>query len=219
MADDRTPEELRKPLLDAMVNHVPFDGWTMRALNAAAADLGISPEMAELAYPGGAMEVLDDMIADADRRMAEALLAMDLPNMRIRDKVTAAIRVRLDQNAAHREAIKRGIAAHAMPQNMVRGTKAGWNTADVIWRTLGDTSTDHNWYTKRATLCAVYCAVLLYWVNDDSEGYADTIEFLDRRIENVMQFEKAKFRMREACAKMPSVSSFLGKLRYPGTGR
>lgn len=215
MAEDRTPEELRQPILTAMLAHVPFDGWTRKALKAAAADVGVSEEMAELAYPGGPMEVLDEMIRDADDRMVAALEAMDLPSMRIRDKITAAIRIRLEQNAENREAIKRGFAAQAMPQNMVRGSKAGWATADRIWRALGDTSTDHNWYTKRATLSAVYGAVVLYWLNDDSADFEKTWAFLDRRIENVMQFEKAKFQMRKTCEGMPSISDFLGRLRHP----
>ncbi|MCJ9428025.1 COQ9 family protein [Kordiimonas marina] len=217
MAEDRTPEELRQPLLEAMLAHVPFDGWNEKALRAAAADIGISPEMAELAYPEGAMDVLEEMLLDADNRMVAAIEALDLKNMRIRDKITQAIRIRLEQNAEAREAIKRGVAAHAMPPNLARGTKAGWRTADRIWRAIGDTSTDHNWYTKRATLSAVYAAVLLYWLNDDSEGFKDTWAFLDRRIENVMQFEKAKFQMRKACENMPSVSRFLGRLRYPAS--
>ena len=57
---------------------------------------------------------------------------------------------------------------------------------------LGDTSEDINWYSKRASLSAVYGATVLYWLGDDSTGHEATWDFLDRRIENVMQFEKAK---------------------------
>ncbi len=216
MPEERSPLELRHPLMEAMLSHVPFDGWTEKALRNAATDLGISPEMAELAYPGGAMEVLEAHLLDADDRMMAALAALDLPSMRIRDRITVAIRTRLEQNAEYREAIKRGLAVHAMPNHMAAGMKAGWRTADLMWRAAGDTSTDHNWYTKRATLLAVYSAVLLHWVGDESEGFESTWAFLDRRIENVMQFEKAKFQASEVCDKLPSLSRFLGRLRYPG---
>ncbi|WP_420429912.1 COQ9 family protein [Kordiimonas sp.] len=217
MTDDKTPLELRAPLLDAMLEHVPFDGWSTTALKHAADDLGVSTAMAELAYPGGAMEVLAAHLERADEDLRIALEALDLPAMRIRDRITIAVRTRFEQAAKHREAVRRGVSLHALPQNMAAGMKAGWRTADVIWRACGDTSTDHNWYTKRASLLAVYSSTLLYWLNDESDDFADTWAFLDRRIENVMSFEKAKFKMREACANAPSLSRFLGRLRYPGT--
>ncbi|WCL54001.1 COQ9 family protein [Gimibacter soli] len=213
---DLTPEELRKPLLDAMLAHVPFDGWSDKALKAAAEDAGVSAGIAELAFPRGAIEALEMHLADADARMAAAIAELDLPAMKIRDRVTAAIRIRLDQAEGHREAVRRGLATLALPTHAGLGAKALWNTADTIWRSLGDTSTDHNWYTKRMTLSAVYSAVLLYWLSDESEGYTDTHAFLDRRIEGVMKIEKAKWEFRKAKENMPSIARFLGRLRYPG---
>ena len=215
MTDDRTPLELRAPLVEAMLAHVPFDGWSEAALRNAAADIGVTPEMAELSFPGGAAEALDAHLQFADEKLKAALDALDLPAMRIRDRITIAVRTRFEQAAPHREVVRRAVALQAMPQHLAQGMKAGWRTSDVIWRACGDTSTDHNWYTKRATLMAVYSSVLLYWLNDDSEGYANTWAFLDRRIENVMSIEKAKFKMREAFANAPSLSRFLGRLRYP----
>jgi len=214
--DDRTPEELRLPLMEAMTDHVAFDGWTEKALANAAEDVGVSREMAELAFPRGAIEVLELHLEDADRILAAALAERDLGSMKIRDRITVAIRTRLELNMGEQEVIKRGLATLALPQHMVLGSKALWRTADVMWRAAGDTSTDHNWYTKRATLSAVYSSLLLYWLNDSSEDCADTWAFLDRRIANVMAIEKAKFQMRKACENAPTLSSFLGRLRYPG---
>ncbi len=214
--NDRTPEELRLPLMEAMTDHVAFDGWTEKALANAAEDVGVTPEMAELAFPRGAIEALELHLEDADRVLAAALAERDLASMKIRDRITVAVRTRLELNMGEQEVIKRGLATLAMPQHMALGSKALWRTADVMWRAAGDTSTDHNWYTKRATLSAVYSSVLLYWLNDESEDCADTWAFLDRRIENVMAIEKAKFQMRKMCENAPTLSSFLGRLRYPG---
>ena len=215
MTTDKTPLELREPLLDAMLAHVPFDGWSDKALRHAAEDIGVSAEMAELSFPGGAMEAMEAQLVREDEKLAATLAGMDLMNMRIRDRITVAVRTRIEQAAKHREAVKRGVAVHALPQNVAAGMKAGWRTCDVIWRACGDTSTDHNWYTKRASLLGVYSSTLLYWLNDESEGFKDTWAFLDRRIENVMTFEKTKFKVREACAKAPSLSRFISRLRYP----
>lgn len=212
--EDRTPEELRAPLLEAILAHVPFDGWTSKALENAATDIGISKEMAELGYPGGAIEMLEDHLNNANILLANELATLDLPSMKIRDRITIAVRTRLEQNAKSREIVRRGLFTLALPQNLALGSKALWNSADTMWRAAGDTSTDHNWYTKRATLSAVYSAVLLFWLNDESEDYADTWAFLDRRIEDVMKIETAKYKLRQSSANFPSFSRFLGRLRY-----
>ena len=213
---DLTPEELRLPLLAAMDTHVPFDGWSDKALMSAAADVGISEPMAELAFPGGALEALQMHLDAEDAALAEKLATLDLPSMKIRDRITVAIRTRIEMNAHRREAVRRGLTMLALPQHLPMGTKALWNTADVMWRAAGDTSTDHNWYTKRATLSAVLSAVLLFWLNDESDDFEETWAFLDRRIEDVMKIETAKFKMRGMSANIPSLSRFLGRLRYPG---
>ena len=44
---------------------------------------------------------------------------------------------------------------------------------------------------------AVYAATVLFWMGDETEGHAATWDFLDRRIQNVMQFEKTKADFRE----------------------
>ena len=215
---DMTPEELRLPLLEAMDAHVPFDGWSDKALSNAAADIGVSEPMAELAFPGGAIEALQMHLDGEDLALAQKLATLDLASMKIRDRITVSIRTRLEMNAHRREAVRRGLTKLALPQHVAMGTKALWNTADIMWKAAGDTSTDHNWYTKRATLSAVLSAVLLFWLNDESDGFEDTWAFLDRRIEDVMKIETAKFKMRGVSANLPSLSRFLGRLRYPGEG-
>jgi ubiquinone biosynthesis protein COQ9 len=214
---DLTPEEIRIPLMRTMLAHVPFDGWSTTALNNAAQEMGITAEFAELAFPSGAIEALSLHLEITDQEMTIALEVLDLPSLKIRDRITLAIRTRLEQSHGQREAVRRGLIVLALPQNMVLASKALWRTADAMWRAAGDISTDHNWYTKRATLSAVYSAVLLFWLNDDSENQTETWEFLDRRIEDVMKIETAKYKFRQSSANFPSLARFLGRLRYPGT--
>ena len=212
---DMTPEELQAPLLTAMKAHIPFDGWTVRALNAAAADIGVSPEMAELAFPSGPNEVLSLYLSTADNALQTAIDALDLPALKIRDQITLLIRTRLEQNIDDRELVRRTLATLALPQNAALGLKALWKTSDIMWRAAGDTSTDHNWYTKRMTLSGVYSSVLVYWLSDESDNFQDTWDFLDRRIADVMKIETAKYKLRESTSHMPSLARFLGRLRYP----
>jgi len=67
-----------------------------------------------------------------------------------------------------------------------------YGTADHIWRSIGDRSTDFNFYTKRALLSGIYLPTLLFWLEDQSEDFRDTSAFIDRRIENIMHIQKLR---------------------------
>ncbi len=129
--------------------------------------------------------------------MVRRLEAEDLSDMRIRDRIIHAIRVRLEIVGAEKEAVRRGTTLFALPVHVGDAARALWETADAIWTVLGDTSEDHNWYTKRMTLSGVYSATVLYWLGDHSEDHVATWAFLDRRIDNVMQIEKLKAQVRD----------------------
>jgi ubiquinone biosynthesis protein COQ9 len=177
-------------LLDAALNHALFDGFSQAAIDAACDDIGMSPTDAKALLPKGAADLALAYHRRGDWQMVELLRAEDLSTMRFRDRIAHAVRLRLE--VADRELVRRGFSLFALPRHAATGSKALWETADQIWTTLGDTSRDINWYTKRASLSAVYSSTALYWLGDESADYHATWEFLDRRIENVMQFEKAK---------------------------
>jgi ubiquinone biosynthesis protein COQ9 len=191
MQDDAT----KNRLLDAAMTHVPFDGWSDRSLRAAAADCGLDAGLARALYPRGGVDLALAYHARGDAAMVGALQAADLSAMRFRDRIAHAVRTRLD--LADRELVRRGTTLFSLPQHAAEGAAAIWRTADAIWTALGDTSTDLNWYTKRATLSAVYGSTVLYWLGDDTPDHQATWDFLDRRIDSVMQFEKLKASVRE----------------------
>jgi ubiquinone biosynthesis protein COQ9 len=212
-----TLDELRPHLVAAMLPHVPFDGWSETALGVAAADLGVAPAVARLAFPGGAVDMVDAYIAAADTAMNAALDAPEFRALKVREKITTAIRTRLEQAAPHREAVRRAAAVLALPGNAARAARLSWRTADGIWRLAGDTATDFNHYSKRALAAGVYASTLLVWLEDESEGSADTWAFLDRRIAGVMRIEKLKARLKPDGERL-SLVRFLGRLRYPVEG-
>ena len=214
MHDDPTLAELRPLLIAATLPHVPFDGWSAAALRAGAADAGIDADLAQVVFDGPA-DMVDAYTALADARMTAALEAAGIGSMKVRDRIRLAVRTRLEQAAPHREAVRRALAVLAMPGNAALGARILWRTADAMWRAAGDTATDYNHYTKRLILGGVYSATLLVWLDDASEDHADTWAFLDRRIDGVMRFEKAKARMTSGFENRPSLVRFLGRLRYP----
>ncbi|MDA5194865.1 COQ9 family protein [Govanella unica] len=210
----KTPDEMRPDIIEAMLTHVPFDGWTPIAITRAAADLKIDRAMIGLAFPGGALEMIGWFSAEADRVMSENLAAEHIESLKIRERITLAVRRRIEHNTPQREAARRALTLLALPQNAALGAKLAWNTADAMWRAAGDTSTDYNYYSKRTILAGVFSATLLYWLNDDSDGAADTWAFLDRRIEGVLAFEKAKARLSRIGESGKDFVRGLGKLRY-----
>ncbi len=187
----------RAALVKAALPHVDFDGWSETTLNAAIADAGVDAGLAHQAFPRGAVDLALAFHRIADTQMLESLTATDLSEMRFRDRIAKAVQLRLEVVADKKEAVRRGVAMFALPIYATEGAQALWATTDIIWNALGDTSEDVNWYTKRATLSAVYSSTLLFWLGDDSEGYAETWAFLDRRIDNVMQFETVKAKLKD----------------------
>lgn len=212
--EDPTLDELRLRLAPGIASAAVFDGWGAAALEQAATDAGIDPAVARLAFPGGVMDMIAAWIASTDAAMEGSFADGRLAAMKVRDRIRALVLFRLDAVSGREEALRRALAIQAMPQNVARTVKAGWHSADLMWRLAGDTATDYNHYTKRAILAGIYAATLAVFVDDGSEGKADTRAFLDRRIEGVMKFEKVKaglLRPREGF----DPARFLGRLRYP----
>lgn len=199
-------QDPKDALLDAAVMHVPFDGWSEDALRAAATDCGMDITAARALFPRGGVDMALAFHQRGDRALAARLAEEDLGHLRFRDRVAYAVRLRIEI-AEDRELVRRGTTLFALPPYAADGVRALWGTADTIWTALGDTSEDYNWYTKRATLSGVYSATVLYWLGDDSPGAQATWNFLDRRIDGVMQFERVKV----AVQKNP-----LGKLLMAG---
>ena len=206
-------EKIRERIALAVGENAVFDGWTGKAVDSAAAQIGVEPAQARLAFPKAQPAMIDAYIQAVDREMIKRLTPQKLAKMKIREKIRSLVWARLEIMGPAREAVRTGQAILAMPQNVPLGMRIGWRTADTMWRAAGDTSTDYNHYTKRLTLGAVYGSTLLAWLDDNSEGWSETAAFLDRRIDNVMQFEKWKAQWRGQ--EHFSVSRFLGRLRYP----
>lgn len=183
-------DDAKTRILEAALAHVPFEGWSEATLQAAIIDSGVAPGLGRALFPRGGVDLALAYHRQGDAAMVKALAEADLSGMKFREKVALAIRLRLQ--SVDRELVRRGATLFALPQHAADGAAAVWGTADAVWRALGDTSEDINWYSKRATLSAVHAATVLFWLGDDSPDHEATWEFLDRRIEGVMAFEKAK---------------------------
>ena len=217
---DMTLEELRVALAPEVAAAAIFDGWNETALEAAAEMAGADFDVAKLAYAekaigGRAMDMIDAWIESVDAKMLEELPAEKLSEMKIRERIFELVWFRLMAIEGLEEALRRAMAIMAMPQNAARSLQIGWRSADLMWRLAGDTATDYNHYTKRTILGSIYAATLAVFVEDMSEGKAETRAFLERRIAGVMKFEKAKARLLRPDRETFNITRFLGRLRYP----
>jgi ubiquinone biosynthesis protein COQ9 len=210
-------QDLKSRLLDAALTHVIFDGWSDSTFRAAISDTGTDPALARAICPRGAVDLALAFHARGDAAMLDRIRATDMNSLRFRDKIASAVRLRLEA-VTDKEVVRRAVALFALPTHAPDGARAIWNTCDLIWDTLGDTSDDVNWYTKRATLSGVYSATLLYWLGDETPNHQATWDFLDRRIDNVMQIEKLKAQVRDNTALKPFLAGpnwLLGQIRRP----
>lgn len=207
-------EQLRRRLALAVGENAVFDGWTSKAVDSAAAQLGVDPVRARLAVPKGQAAMIDLYIQEVDRALEAGFTSERMKGLKIREKIRSLIWKRLEIMGPAREAVRSALAILAMPPNIPRALRISWRSVDLMWRMAGDTSTDFNHYTKRVTLGAVYGSTLLVWLDDQGEAWADTAAFLDRRIDDVMRFEKFKAGWRGSSDHL-SLSRFLGRLRYP----
>lgn len=211
---DMNLDELRAALAPLLPAHAGFDGWSDRALAMAAAELAIPADRARLAFNQGAVQMIDSWFDAIDKAMLAAFPPERIAALKIRERIRALLLFRFEAAAPNREALRRAVAILALPQNAAAAAALAWRAADRIWRLAGDTATDFNHYSKRATLLAVHASTLLVFLDDEAPDMAATTAFLDRRIDGVMRFEKAKARWRGGRPNF-SLSRFLGRLRYP----
>ena len=180
----------KKKILDAMLDHVPFDGWNEDLFKVAAKDLKSTPEALKLHFEGGIIAVVDYFSQQNDEKMVKGIEKIS-KDARIRDKIAEAVLIRLKLYEKKKSIIAKTVSFLSLPWNAPYAAKFAWRTCDLIWKHAGgDRSTDFNYYSKRSLLFGIYTAVIMYWLNDESKDHADTKRFLDDRIEDVMKIGK-----------------------------
>jgi len=215
MTQDLTLDEIRSLLAPGIAANAAFDGWSDAARDMAADAAGIDRDVAALAFEEGPVDMIDAWFADIDVTMLASLPLERRSAMKIRARIAALVEARLQATAADRESLRRALAILALPQNLTKAGRLGWRTVDTIWRAAGDVATDYNHYTKRTILLGVYAATVTVFLDDESEGFAETRAFLSRRIDGIMRFETAKSGFLKRTEHGFSLSRFVGRLRYP----
>ena len=217
LPEDPTLDEVRAFLAPELAAQAAFDGWNEKAVLAAAELAGVDPDLARLAFNEGPVDMIDAWFQAIDVQMAEKYSPEELAAMKVRQRIRALVEARLEALEPYREGLRRALAILAAPPHLRRAAKMGWRAADKMWRLAGDTATDYNHYSKRTLLSGVYGSSISVFLDDESKDFAETRAFLDRRIENIMQFEKVKAKVTGRGGDRFSMARFVGRLRYRGT--
>ena len=191
--EQKPPDKIPNHVIEAILNHIPFDGWSTASLDLAAADCGLTEAEMHSLFPAGIVDAVAAYGAYADQNMIIAFHgqdAADIAVMPVHMKIRSLILIRLEQAAPYKEVVRRTLALLAQPKHARLASQLLYKTVDEMWRAAGDTSTDYNFYTKRATLSAVYSATLLAFLSDNSADLAKTEAFLDRRLADVAKLPK-----------------------------
>jgi ubiquinone biosynthesis protein COQ9 len=216
LPEDPTLDEVRAFLAPELAAQAAFDGWNETAVLAAADLYGVDVDLARLAFNEGPVDMIDAWFQAVDAQMAAKYSADELAAMKVRQRIKALVEARLEALEADREGLRRALAILAAPPHVRRAAKMGWRAADRMWRLAGDTATDYNHYSKRTLLSGVYGSTISVFLDDESEDFVETRAFLDRRIENIMQFEKIKAKVTGRGGDRFSMARFVGRLRYRG---
>jgi ubiquinone biosynthesis protein COQ9 len=210
MSDTDKLQAERDRLVLAALLQVPFEGWSPKALQEAAKDEGLDPSLGERLFPGGVIEAVAHFSDLADRQMIEEAVAEDLTGQRVSERVRWLVRRRIEAWANHRESVRRAVTFLTLPNHAKVAMQAGWRTADAIWYAAADKATDFSYYTKRATLAGVFTATLLYWLQDESDDFADSWAFLDRRLADALKVTSFRLSLTRRVAQCPSPLQWLG---------
>lgn len=179
--------DIKDKILQAALKDVPFEGWTWTVMEKAAVTSGYSDNMAMAVFPDKMDAVLKYFSEWVDRQMIDALTDCDLEQLKIRERIQLAVEKRLEVLIQHKEAARAATVYWLVPTRKLQAGKQVWKTADCIWNWAGDQAEDYNHYTKRVLLSGVITATVMAWLNDETEDFGQTREFLSRRIDNVLK--------------------------------
>jgi len=197
-------------VLDAALPLAAEHGWGAATLRRAAQSAGLSRGDVELLLPNGPRDLAALYSRRLDKIMLDALTGTDPRSLKVRERIIRAVQARQDAAAAQETATRRWAGFLALPSNLPLALRLQWDSADAIWRWAGDTAADENHYSKRAILSAILGSALMMRL---SAGKAEADAYVQRRVADVMTFEKWKAGLPKSDF-AAQAAEVLGKLRY-----
>ncbi|KAL9108358.1 MAG: hypothetical protein Q9227_006818 [Pyrenula ochraceoflavens] len=177
-------------ILSAALVHVPRFGFSSRALILGAADAGY-PEVSTQLFPHGVFDLIRYYLVTQRLALKNRVRFPEDADLRVGGKIRT---LTLERLRANKDVIYQwqGALGHmSLLGNIPASLSELHSLSDEIWYLAGDKSVDSSWYTKRASLAAIYASSELFMTTDTSKDFAETEAFLDRRLEDVQKLGKA----------------------------
>jgi len=193
-------ERDRKTILNRALIDIENSGFNEKMLLNAAKNCKISEGKLGRLFPEGIFELKQYYFSEIDEQMLQKIKTQNYENIRVRDKIFNGVLIRLDLFKKNKTSIKYIFVSES--SNPIKSLKHLWRTSDLIWKSAGDSSTDYNHYTKRLLLSWVYITTLICWFNDKSRNINDTKLFLNRRIDEVLEFGKQSGKIKSKISKL-----------------
>ena len=193
-------ERERKTILNRALIDIENSGFNEKMLLNAAKNCKISEGKLGRLFPEGIFELKQYYFSEIDEQMLQKIKTQNYENIRVRDKIFNGVLIRLKLFKKNKTSIKYIFVSES--SNPIKSLKHLWKTSDLIWKSAGDSSTDYNHYTKRLLLSWVYITTLICWFNDKSRNINDTKLFLNRRIDEVLEFGKQSGKIKSKISKL-----------------
>lgn len=201
--------ENKEKILEKFLEIAAIDGWNKESLIKAVESCKIKKEFCDLIFENGLFDLNDFYINSYNQKSLE--LAGNLDGKKIREKITALLFARFQVEKNHKLALQRLINFYLNPKNFLSleigprplfySLKDCFKISDFMWKSINDSSTDFNFYSKRLTLAKIIFRSLFIFVKDNSENQEKTRDFINSEIEKIMKFEKFKSQTKASLAK------------------
>jgi ubiquinone biosynthesis protein COQ9 len=190
----------KKKILKNFLDICVLDGWNNDSLGQSIEEAGFGAEDQNLIFPNAIHSLTDFFIEQGNEEFLIKSKKINFSELRVRNKIKELVRLRLLIESDNKNAL-RALLTISKGRRIPALVKNAYKISDLMWSCAGDSSTDFNFYTKRAILSKVFTRTLIYFISDQSKNNEKSWDFLDDQIEKVMKIGEVKMKIKKYISK------------------
>ncbi|GBM09813.1 Ubiquinone biosynthesis protein COQ9, mitochondrial [Araneus ventricosus] len=211
-SDDEKSEDLtdfRLQILKAGLDFVPQHGWSKQSIALGAQSLGLSSSSHTLIEDGSAdlVHYFNFLCNEKLEDYLKEKYSSNKEKVNIQHYIEDALTHRLNMIIPYVSKWPEAMALMVSPLQFPTDSKNLLDLVDRVWYLSGDRSLDLTWYSKRVSLALAYRMCELSLLQDKSPEYSDTFEFLQRRVENIVNASEFIDNVANSTKHLPDLAS------------